>query len=145
AAGKPVIAPRLGQIAEIVREEETGLLYTPGQVDALAQRLLALATQVDLRAALGSQAAQDARRRFTWKATARKVVAISEETRMELSACRAPPSSRRESTGLDGDALVGNASAVGKGAAGSASWAACWRSPRSAAARRCPRPRLRAA
>src|SRR5262249_38583768 len=84
AAGKPVIAPRLGQIAEVVREEETGLLYTRAQVDGLAQRLLALATQADLRAVLGSQAAQDASRRFTWQATARQVVAISEEAGREF-------------------------------------------------------------
>ena len=33
ACGVPTVAARLGQIEEVVRHGETGLLYTPGQLD----------------------------------------------------------------------------------------------------------------
>jgi glycosyltransferase involved in cell wall biosynthesis len=39
AAGVPVIASRLGSLAEVVRDGETGLLFEPGNVDDLAAKL----------------------------------------------------------------------------------------------------------
>lgn len=39
AAGRPVIAARIGGIPELVREEETGVLYSSGNVEALAAAL----------------------------------------------------------------------------------------------------------
>ena len=39
AAGRPVIGSRIGGIPELVREEETGVLFTPGDVGALAGTL----------------------------------------------------------------------------------------------------------
>ena len=42
AAGLPVIAPRLTGIPELVIDEETGLLFTPGRWDQLATALARL-------------------------------------------------------------------------------------------------------
>ncbi|HLZ24960.1 MAG TPA: glycosyltransferase family 4 protein [Ktedonobacterales bacterium] len=78
AAGRPVVAPRLGQIAQLIRDGETGLFYTPGAVDELADRLSTLADSADLRARLGASAAAEARERYTWEATARRIVALGE-------------------------------------------------------------------
>jgi glycosyltransferase involved in cell wall biosynthesis len=55
AAGRPVIASRIAGIPELVREDETGVLFTPGNVDALADALARLATLPGARvAAMGA-------------------------------------------------------------------------------------------
>lgn len=56
AAGLPVLAVRAGGPAEILVEGETGLLYPPGDVGALASLLRRLADDVELRSRLGAQA-----------------------------------------------------------------------------------------
>lgn len=76
AAGKPVVAPRLGQIPDIVSDGETGLLYAPGQVHELAERLVLLATRENMRAELGQQAGEVVREQYTWEATAQHLVTL---------------------------------------------------------------------
>ena len=39
AAGRPVIGSRIGGIPEHVREDETGVLYPTGDIEALAEAL----------------------------------------------------------------------------------------------------------
>jgi len=56
AAGLPVLAVRAGGPAEILVEGETGLLYPPGDVDALASLLKRLADDAELRCRLGARA-----------------------------------------------------------------------------------------
>ena len=53
AAGRPVVASRVGGLAEAVVHEETGLLVPPGDPTALAAALARLARDPDLRARLG--------------------------------------------------------------------------------------------
>ena len=55
AVGLPVVAARAGGPVEIL-EGETGLLYPPGDVDALASLLRRLAEDGELRTRLGAQA-----------------------------------------------------------------------------------------
>jgi glycosyltransferase involved in cell wall biosynthesis len=55
AAGRPVIGSRIAGIPELVREEETGILYPAGDVDALAAALTRFAALPDARvAAMGA-------------------------------------------------------------------------------------------
>ena len=55
AAGRPVIGSRIGGIPELVREEETGVLYPTGDVAALADALTRFAELPDARiAAMGA-------------------------------------------------------------------------------------------
>jgi len=55
AAGRPVIGSRIAGIPELVREEETGVLYPTGDVDALAAALTRFAALPDARvAAMGA-------------------------------------------------------------------------------------------
>lgn len=79
ATGKPVVAPRLGQISGLIRDGETGLLYTPGMMNELVERLILLAECADLRVRLGTAAAAMVRAQFTWEAAARRVVALADE------------------------------------------------------------------
>lgn len=49
AAGRPVIGARIGGIPELVREDETGMLYPPGDANALAAALGRFAALPDAR------------------------------------------------------------------------------------------------
>jgi glycosyltransferase involved in cell wall biosynthesis len=54
AAGRPVVATRVGGVPDVVREGEDGFLVDPGDVDALAERLAQLAADRELRERLGA-------------------------------------------------------------------------------------------
>jgi glycosyltransferase involved in cell wall biosynthesis len=55
AAGRPVIGSRIAGIPELVREDETGVLYPVGDADALAQALAQFVSLPDARiAAMGA-------------------------------------------------------------------------------------------
>jgi glycosyltransferase involved in cell wall biosynthesis len=54
ACARPVIATRVGGLAEAVRHEQTGLLVPPGDPDALAAAIARLLTDADLRRRLGA-------------------------------------------------------------------------------------------
>ncbi len=53
AAGKPVVASRIGGIPETVQDGVHGILIRPGQADELAQAVIRLAGDVNLREAMG--------------------------------------------------------------------------------------------
>jgi starch synthase len=65
SAGLPVVASRTGGIPEYVADGQTGLLFPPGDADALAGCLRRLAEDPALRARLGQQGRQDAVARFS--------------------------------------------------------------------------------
>ena len=54
AAGRPVVATRVGGVPDVVRDGEDGFLVDPGDVDALADRLTRLAADPELRERLGA-------------------------------------------------------------------------------------------
>ena len=54
AAGRPVVATRVGGVPDVVREGENGFLVEAGDVDALAERLAQLAADPELRERLGA-------------------------------------------------------------------------------------------
>jgi glycosyltransferase involved in cell wall biosynthesis len=62
ARGCAVVVPRYGPFPEYVRNEENGLLYSPGGSGAL-QAVLRLLDNADLRRRLGEQAQRDIRAR----------------------------------------------------------------------------------
>lgn len=72
AAGKPVVASRVGGIPEVVVDGETGFLVPPGDVPALAQAIGRLVSDRDLLDRMG-RAASERARLFTWENTARKL------------------------------------------------------------------------
>lgn len=65
AAGKPVVASRVGGIPEVVGDQETGLLVSPGDEKALAEALTRLTRDQDLRVAMGTKGRMAAVSRFS--------------------------------------------------------------------------------
>jgi glycosyltransferase involved in cell wall biosynthesis len=72
ASGTPVIASRIGGLPEIVRDGETGFLVTPGDVDALHERLSQALADAPLARRLGDNGRQDVLERFTWARVAER-------------------------------------------------------------------------
>src|SRR5690606_25362947 len=56
ATGLPVVATRLGSAAALVRDGETGYLFTPDDPTDLGMKVRELISRPDLRAAMGSAA-----------------------------------------------------------------------------------------
>jgi glycosyltransferase involved in cell wall biosynthesis len=54
AAGRPVVATRVGGVPDVVRDGEDGFLVDPGAIDALADRLARLAADAGLRERMGA-------------------------------------------------------------------------------------------
>lgn len=65
AYAKPVIAPRIGGIPEIVNDGETGLLCTPGDIDELTQRIQYLWERPNLCRQMGEAARAKAAREYS--------------------------------------------------------------------------------
>jgi glycosyltransferase involved in cell wall biosynthesis len=83
ACGVPVVAAKLGQIAETVRHGKTGLLYAPGNSDALVANCERLLGDEALQRRLGSAAARLIHSRFTWDHNASRVVALAKKLNAE--------------------------------------------------------------
>lgn len=66
AAGVPTVAEAVGQNAEFIRHGETGLLAPSGQVDALANAVLALLRDRPLARRLGRAAAEALQKDLGW-------------------------------------------------------------------------------
>ncbi|HEY8775573.1 MAG TPA: glycosyltransferase family 4 protein [Gaiellaceae bacterium] len=77
SAGLPVVATGAGGPAEILEDGVDGLLYPPGDADALARRLRDLADDPALRARVGA-AARESSKRFTAQAAADRVTWVYE-------------------------------------------------------------------
>ena len=77
SCGVPVVAAALGQIGEIVRDGETGLLYPPGELDALIGACDRLLADPALRQRLGQAAAKEIHGLYTWDQNAARVVELA--------------------------------------------------------------------
>jgi glycosyltransferase involved in cell wall biosynthesis len=82
ACGVPVVAARIGQIAEVVTDGKTGLLYPPGDLDALESRCDELLGSARRRSALGRAAARLVHEQFTWDKNAAKVAELARTLRL---------------------------------------------------------------
>lgn len=65
ATGLPVIASRIGSLANIVRDGETGLLFTPGDAHDLAEKMIWASTHPDEMRRMGVAARQEYERLYT--------------------------------------------------------------------------------
>jgi glycosyltransferase involved in cell wall biosynthesis len=65
AAGRPVVASRVGGLAEVVVDGETGLFAEPGEPESLATALATLAKDPGLRARLGEGGRRRVLARYT--------------------------------------------------------------------------------
>jgi glycosyltransferase involved in cell wall biosynthesis len=77
AAGRAIVAPDQPNIREILKHEQTALLFDPADPDALWEAVSRLAGDPALRARLRTAARHEVLRRdLTWTANARRVVAL---------------------------------------------------------------------
>lgn len=65
AVGLPAIGSRIYGVTDAIVEHETGLLFPPGEVDALVTAMIVLTTDAPLRKRLGMQARARAIREFS--------------------------------------------------------------------------------
>jgi glycosyltransferase involved in cell wall biosynthesis len=77
AAGLPVVASRIGQLDGLIDHGRTGLLCSPGDPGAMAEALIWLRHDLDLRAALGWAASTAVMGNHTWDAVAGRVLRIA--------------------------------------------------------------------
>ena len=74
AMGKGIVASRLGQIGEVLVDEETALLLEPANVRELSEAIVRLSNSRELRERLGKAARRAAIERHTWKQNAQRVI-----------------------------------------------------------------------
>jgi glycogen(starch) synthase len=74
--GLPIVAAAVGGPREILQDRETGLLFAPGNVSALAENVVRLVEDPALRDRLGAAAAHEVRKKWLWSAIAPRVWAI---------------------------------------------------------------------
>jgi len=78
AAGKAVLASRIGGIPELVREGETGRLFAPGDVEGLAAGLRHFAEHPQEAEALGRKARQAAEKEYSLNLHLKRLLAFYE-------------------------------------------------------------------
>ncbi|MDX1931132.1 MAG: glycosyltransferase family 4 protein [Capsulimonadales bacterium] len=79
ARGKAVILTDTTGSRDYVRSGENGILVPPGDVDALRQEMVRLATDTDLRRRLGEAAARTVRERFHFHGFASALLRVARE------------------------------------------------------------------
>jgi glycosyltransferase involved in cell wall biosynthesis len=102
AAGRAVIGSRLGQLAQLIRHGDNGLLCEPGDAADLAAQLGRLRGDAAMRARLGAAARKTILEHHTWDHVASRIQALARSCRGSDPACGAssqvafqfPPSSR---------------------------------------------------
>jgi glycosyltransferase involved in cell wall biosynthesis len=72
ACGKPVIASKIGGPTEIVQSGINGILVPPGNAKVLAEKILLLANDENIRRRMGEKARETILERFSWQVIAEK-------------------------------------------------------------------------
>lgn len=91
AMGVPTVAPRMDNIADIVTDEEDGLLFEPEEPASLTLALRRLAREPGLRRQLGDEARRKVETRLNWESNALQVI----EAARALGAREAEPAAVR--------------------------------------------------
>lgn len=78
AAGKPVIATKVGGIPEVVKDGETGILVSPKDSDALADSIIALINDESKMKSIAERAKQRVRENFTKESMIRRLKELYE-------------------------------------------------------------------
>ncbi len=80
AAGLPIVASRIGQVAELIRHEWNGLLCPPGDSAGLAAALDRVRTDRALGARMGRIARECVVREHTWDAVVQRILELARIT-----------------------------------------------------------------
>jgi glycosyltransferase involved in cell wall biosynthesis len=79
SAGKAIVASRVGQVAQVIRHDHSGLLVEPGDPQGLACAMLRLLADENERARLGMNARRQAVERHSWSQYARTLEDIYQQ------------------------------------------------------------------
>ncbi len=79
ASGTPLITSRVGQLTEVIRNEDNGLLVEPGDVGALSLAMEKLIDNPTLRSCLSQNARRDVERSFSWEQYADRLENLLDE------------------------------------------------------------------
>jgi len=79
AMGKPVITSNIGQISEIIRHKQTGVLVEPGNDKDLTENILSLIEDDRLKRELGYNARDEVKKKYTWKQNAQRTMEVYRE------------------------------------------------------------------
>lgn len=74
ASGKAIVASNLDQMGQILSDNETALLTTPGNSDEIADCILRLANDSQLRQVLGKNAREEVVKEYTWNIHVKKIL-----------------------------------------------------------------------
>jgi glycosyltransferase involved in cell wall biosynthesis len=80
AVGLPIVASRIGQIAEVIKHGETGILTPPGNTAAIADAVLMIMKDTPMMKRLGAAAALEGAR-HSWRRNAREALAMGRQLR----------------------------------------------------------------
>jgi glycosyltransferase involved in cell wall biosynthesis len=86
AAGVPVVASRVGQVPEVIRDGVTGLLVEPGDPASLAEAIATLRHDPGLRTRLGRAGRAHVMRHHTWDRVVDRILALTASAAPALSA-----------------------------------------------------------
>ena len=75
---RPVVASRVGGLAEVVEDGRTGLLVPPGDEDALAEALVTLLSSAEARRRMGECGHRLAAKKYSWGAIAERMATVYE-------------------------------------------------------------------
>src|SRR5262249_27488858 len=78
ALGRAIVAPDAENIREILEDKVDGLLFAPGDIEALSDAIRRFASDDELRLRLGSAARRKIKsRNLTWRGNAERVAALA--------------------------------------------------------------------
>lgn len=91
AAGRPIVASGIGQIAEVLTHRRTALLHPAGSVRKMVDHVEELRARPRLRARLGRDARRLLVKRFTWDRNAARILAMIETLHRAIAEGRYAP------------------------------------------------------
>jgi glycosyltransferase involved in cell wall biosynthesis len=71
---KPVVTSNCRSIAQVIEENECGLIFPSGDAQALAQSILQLYRNKDQRLQMGQNAARAVREKYDWNTTVQPLI-----------------------------------------------------------------------
>jgi L-malate glycosyltransferase len=79
ACGVPVVATRVGGVPEVCVDQKTGFLVPPGDPEALAEKIITLAKDSELRKQMGMEARKFVLENYQWQDNVEKMLRLLTE------------------------------------------------------------------
>lgn len=79
ACGRPVLATRVGGLADVIEDGKSGILVEPGDLDSLSQGFIAMLKSPERTAKMGERARELAETQYSWKRVAQLVSEAMEQ------------------------------------------------------------------